>query len=96
MFAQCTLFYRKLVKYLKAMGFRLNPYDQCVANIIVKGTQHTIHWHVDDLNLSHKLYHVNTLVINKLKEIYGNDMTVNRGKVQKYLGMILDSSDTNG
>ena len=32
------LFYRKLVKDLKGMGFKLNPYDPCVANRMVRGT----------------------------------------------------------
>ena len=31
----------------------LNPYDNCVANKIINGSQFTIVWHVDDLKLSH-------------------------------------------
>ena len=35
------LFYRKRVKYLKAMGFVLNPYEPYMANRMVEGTQQT-------------------------------------------------------
>ena len=40
------------------IGFKLNPYDPCVANKIVHGKQLTIAWHVDDLKVSHKKYQV--------------------------------------
>ena len=35
------LFYNKLVSELKDMGFVLNPYDPCVANRMVNGSQQT-------------------------------------------------------
>ena len=41
------LFYEKLVSYLKSILFIINPYDTCVANIIVNGKQMKITWHVD-------------------------------------------------
>ena len=47
------LFYKKLVADLKSAGFKLNPYDPCVANKTVNGTQMTVCWHVDDLKVSH-------------------------------------------
>jgi len=31
------LYYKKFVKSLKSKGFKLNPYDPCVANKIVEG-----------------------------------------------------------
>jgi hypothetical protein len=31
------LYYKKFVKSLKSKAFKLNPYDRCVANKIVKG-----------------------------------------------------------
>ena len=40
------IFYNKLVANLKSVGFQLNPYDPCVANNIVDGTQLTFVWHV--------------------------------------------------
>ena len=36
------------------MGFEVNPYDPCVANRDVNGSQCTVVWHVDDLKVSHK------------------------------------------
>jgi len=42
------LYYKKFVKSLKSKGFKLNPYDSCVANKQVKGEQLTVCFHVDD------------------------------------------------
>ena len=36
------LFWEKLSRDLKSQGFKLNPYDPCVANKIVNGHQFTI------------------------------------------------------
>jgi hypothetical protein len=47
------LFYKKLVVDLMKYGFRVNPYDPCVANKMVNGKQLTVSWHVDDLKASH-------------------------------------------
>ena len=47
------LFYKKLVANLESIGFKLNPYDPCVANKEVNGTQMMVCWHVDDLKVSH-------------------------------------------
>ena len=46
-------FYEQLRKDLKNAGFKVNPYDPCVANKIANGTQMTVTWHVDDLKVSH-------------------------------------------
>ena len=40
------------------MGFKLNPYDRCVANKEINGKQCTIIWYVDDLKISHKSYNM--------------------------------------
>ena len=47
------LFYRKLVAELESAGFKLNPYDPCVANKTINDKQMTVCWHVDDLKVSH-------------------------------------------
>ena len=49
------LYYKKFVKSLKSKAFKLNPYDGCVANKIVKGKQITICFHVDDCKISHEV-----------------------------------------
>jgi hypothetical protein len=48
------LFSDDLTKNLKDMGFTPNPYDPCVMNKNIKGSQCTIAWHVDDIKISHK------------------------------------------
>jgi hypothetical protein len=53
MMKSALLFYRKLVSELKEMGFEINPYDPCIANKMVNGTQMTIRWQVDDSMMSH-------------------------------------------
>jgi hypothetical protein len=47
------LYYKKFVKSLKSKGFKVNPYDPCVANKHVKGEQLTVCFHVDDCKISH-------------------------------------------
>jgi hypothetical protein len=87
------LFYLKLVKDLETEGYELKPYDPCVANKIVTGTQFTVIWHMDDLTLSHVSSDKVTNTIKWLKSIYGKDMRVSRGKKHAYLGMDLDYSN---
>ena len=53
MMKSALLFYKKLVRELKEMGFEINPYDPCVANKLVGEKQMTVRWHVDDLMISH-------------------------------------------
>eukprot|EP00957_Ditylum_brightwellii_P176460 13438005-Ditylum_brightwellii.AAC.1 len=61
------LFWKKLSGYLvDKLGFKINPYDSCVANKHIKGHQFTICWHVDNLKLSHKSPKVVTKIINQL------------------------------
>ena len=53
MMKSALLFYKKLVKELKEMGFEINPYDTCMANKLMNKKQMTVRWHVDDLMISH-------------------------------------------
>ena len=46
------MFYEKLVGDLEAYGFRINPYNLCVAKNMIDGKQLTLCWHVDDLKIS--------------------------------------------
>jgi len=93
------LYYKKFVKSLTKQGFKLNPYDGCVANKIVKGKQITICFHVDDCKISHESTKVVDATIKWLRAEYesifqdgSGVMKVHRGKVHKYLGMSLDFS----
>ena len=90
------LFYRKLRRDLESIGFKLNPYDMCVANKMVKGQQLTVVWHVDDLKVSH----VNKKVVDefiewaraKYEDAEITKLKPSRGKVHDYLGITLDYS----
>mgnify|MGYP000055058244 CR=1 FL=1 len=91
------LYYQRFVTDLKSVGFRVNPYDPCVANKTVKGKQLTVVWHVDDLKVSHVLATVVTRMANWLKKTYerlfddgSGKMKICRGKIHEYLGMTLD------
>ena len=43
-------FYKKFCSDIEAYGFKVNPYDPCVANADINGHQMTVTWHVDDLD----------------------------------------------
>ena len=47
------LWYNVYVSILEKMGFKLNPYDHCVANKTINGKQCTIAFYVDDNLASH-------------------------------------------
>ena len=84
------LFYLKLVRDLKEYGFKLNPYDPCVANKMINGKQMAVTWHVDDLKVSHASDLKITRLIVFLGKKYGNKITVKCGNHHDYLGMDLD------
>ena len=92
MLQSALLFYRKLTSELIDYGFKLNPYDPCVANMEINGFQMTVTWHVDDLKVSHVDPFQITRFAEYLASIYGEKLTVNRGQVHDYLGMDLDYS----
>jgi hypothetical protein len=58
-------YYKKFVKSLKYKGFKLNPYDPCVANKQVKGEQLTVCFHMDDC----KILHLIPKVVDKTIEL---------------------------
>jgi hypothetical protein len=91
------LYYQRFVTDLKSVGFRINPYDPCVANKTVKGKQLTVIWHIDDLKVSHVLATVVTIMAAWLKRTYeqlfddgSGEMKICQGKIYDYLGMRLD------
>ena len=93
------LYYECFVRDIMVIGFKLNPYDPCVANKIVRGKQLTIAWHVDDLKVSHKKYQVVSHMVKWLKAKYeqlfedgSGVMMITHGKIHDYLSMQLDFS----
>ena len=90
MLRAALLFYKRLFRWLEDTGFKVNPYDPCVANKIVDGSQMTICWHVDDLKVSHKDEDVVTAFAVLMGKRFGSGTTIKRGKAFDYLGMELD------
>ncbi len=93
------MYYKKFVKSLTKREYKINPYDGCVANKVVKGKQITICFHVDDCKISHESSAVIDDTIAWLRVEYegifedgSGQMKVHWGKTHKYLGMSLDFS----
>jgi len=88
------LFWRRLSNVLQSWGFKINPYDKCVANKMINESQCTIVWHVDDLKISHVDKSAVNDVISLLSKEFGKEapLTIKRGNVHEYLGMTLDYS----
>ena len=88
------LWYRKLRCDLEGQGFVFNLYNPCVANRMIKECQHTVRLHVDDVLSSHVDSKVNDTFAKWCQEKYGElkDVEVRRGKVHRFLGMVLDFS----
>ena len=91
------LFYQKFVGDLMAIGFKMNPYDPCVANNTINRKQLTLVWHVENIKASHVEEEVVTRMAKWLRKIYkrlfkdgSGKMKLCRGKVHDYLGMNLD------
>jgi hypothetical protein len=92
MMKRTLLFYRKLFAKLCDMGFEIYPYNPCVVNKIVNGTQMTVRWHVDDLRINHASQDNIMAFVKKIKDIYGENLAEKVGMVHDYLGMTFDYS----
>jgi hypothetical protein len=90
MMKSTLLFYRKLIKELKEMGFEINPYNPCVANKLVDGTKMTVRWNVDDLMISHVSQFKILKFVRHIKDIYGDNLAKNVGMTHNFLGMTFD------
>ena len=78
---------------LQELGFVLNPYDPCIANCDIEGTQCIIAWYVDDKN---KISHASPTVVTKIIELIEkrfDKMTVTRGREHVFLGMHIVYTD---
>jgi hypothetical protein len=80
------LWYNLFVGTLLKLGFRLNPYDPCVANAIIKGKQCSVVWYVDDNKVSHVRASVVSKIIKAIEADFG-EMTVTRGTSHTFIGM---------
>ncbi len=82
------------MKSLTKQGYKINPYDGCVAKKMVKGKQIMICFHINDCKISHESSKVIDDTIDWLQAEYesifedgSGAKKVHRGKVHKYLGM---------
>ena len=90
------LWYRKFRKELEEFGFKFNDYDPCMANRVKRKNQHTICFHVNDVMSSHVNPKVNNELGEWAQQKYGDikPITIVRGKIHKFLGMMFDFSKT--
>ena len=82
------LWYRLFRDTLQDLGFVLNPYNPCVANAQIKGSQCTIVWYVDDNKISHKDQTVVNDIIQCIEAKFG-PMAKTQGDDHEFLGMKL-------
>jgi hypothetical protein len=80
------LFWEHLSGKLIERDYKLNPYDSCVANKDINGSQMTIVWHVNNLKLSHVSETVLDEEIMWLETIYGS-LVGSKGNSHTYLGI---------
>ena len=83
------LWYELYLNTLKKLGFKINPYDRCVANKMINGSQCTIVFYVDDNKISHIDKEVVSDVINDISKHFG-ELTVSRGTKHAFLGMDIE------
>jgi hypothetical protein len=88
------LFYRKLRKEIKEYGFKVNPYNPCVANMMTKyGKQLTVIWHVYNLMASGEDNFELTKLSCYLCKIYGPKLSMHTGKKHNYLGVKMEFNE---
>ena len=83
------LWYNLYSSTLVEEGFKINPYDKCVANRMINSKQCTIAFYVDDNKVSHEDPKVVSRVIQTMKEHFG-DLKVVRGTKHTFLGMNIE------
>ncbi len=86
------LLYKKLVANRGSIKFKFDPYDPCVANKEVNGTQMAVCLHKEDLKVSHVDPTENTRFGDWLSETYGVTVAAHQGAVHDHQGMIFDFS----
>jgi len=87
-------FWEDLSTFLLGLGFTRNPYDWCVMNKEVMGTQQTVLFYVDDIKMSHVKESVllDTVAEFKKKCVKISNLSVNRGDIHDFLGVTFDFS----
>ena len=93
------LFYKNLFSNITNIGFKLEPYDPCVANKVVKSKQITVVCHVDYLKVVHESNKIFASMAKWLKKTYERvfedglfKMKIHIDKIRSSIGMNLDFS----
>lgn len=80
------LWYNYYRAMLEELGFKINPYDRCIANQNINGKQCTLTWYGDDNEISHTDKKVMWEIIHKLEEKLGKFKICMESK-HKFVGM---------
>jgi len=86
MIESALLWYELFVTVLQEQGFELNPYDKCIANKIINGSQCTISWYVDDNLITHKDQSVLDDIVKIIEDRFPG-LTVTKGDEHTFIGM---------
>jgi hypothetical protein len=88
------LFCRKLRKELEDYGFKVNPYDPCMANKVTEcGKQMTVIWHITDLMGSCKTDFKLMKFSCYLAKIYGPKLSMHTECKHNYIGVDMEFND---
>ena len=77
---------------LEEEGYKLNPYNYCIANKTISYKQSTIAWYIAINRASHVNPKVVEDLLNKIRSFFGK-MTVTRVKRHTFIGMDLSIVD---
>ena len=88
------LWYNLYSETLVKEGYKINPYDRCVANKLINGRQCTLVWYVDDNKISHVDPEVVTEEMKMISEHFGK-LTISRGNKHQFLGMDIELDRNN-
>ena len=69
------------------MGFKINPYDQCVVSKEIDGKKCTIVWYVDDQKVSHMDTEVVRNILKLIESKFEGELETTIVKNHVYLGM---------
>ncbi len=83
------LWYTRFKDFMLSIGFSMNPYDLCVFNLSKNGVQITTGVYVDDIFVTSVSDELIDWFEEQLRKEF-KEITVNRGAVHSYLGMVFD------
>ena len=79
------LWYNLFSDTLKKMGFKINPYNQCVTNKEIDGKQCIIVWYLDNLKVLRMYTEVVRGILNLIVSNFEVDLEIMIGKNHMYL-----------